>query len=156
MASKKNTALSHDFERGWSLLADEDEKAAIGAALRQGRKRSGDLTLDQLSRLTALLDPSAQGISRVALSRYETGAAYPGVREIKLLARALRMRLSSLLYQQTDDPMNFRPISVEQAIDEAVYRVLVGQGLVKDDSPQGPREDGYDDLLALVKTKSEE
>jgi transcriptional regulator with XRE-family HTH domain len=154
--TKKNDhqPLAHDFRRGWSLLSDAEEKAAIGTRLRQYRQSRADLTLDQLSKLTAAVDPAGAGISRVALSRYETGAAYPGTRELKLLARALRVKLSTLLYGTSEDPMNFMMPSIEEVIDHNVYLVLVGQGLVKDDSPQGPTDGGYEDLIAMVKGTS--
>lgn len=50
--------------------------------------------------------------------------------------------------------MNFSMPSIEEVIDHNVYLVLVGQGLVSDDSPTGPTDGGYDELIAAVKAPS--
>lgn len=151
-AKKPNQAvLSSDFTRGWSLSDDETEKTEIGSRIKSLRQRAGDLTLDQLSELTKLVDPFGKGISRVSLSRYETGAAFPGVREMKILARALRTTISNLFYGDSEDPMNFFPPSIDLAIQDIVYQVLVAQKVVRPKGDVEPLGDEFKSLLESVK-----
>lgn len=133
------------------LSDDEVEKAQIGSRIRTLRQSRGDLTLDQLSELTKLLDPFGKGISRVSLSRYETGAAFPGIREIKILARALRATVSLLLYGDTEDPMNFFGPSIDDVIGDLVHQVLVAKKLVKDEGDVGPGGVEFMSLVEQVK-----
>lgn len=143
--------LSSDFKRGWCLSDDETEKNEIGSRIKGLRQSAGDLTLDQLSELTKLVDPFGKGISRVSLSRYETGAAFPGVREMKILARALRTTIAYLFYGDSEDPMNFFTPSIDLAIGDIVYQVLVAQKLVKPVGDMQPLGDEFKSLLESVK-----
>ena len=146
--------LAADMKRGWMLSADDVEKVQIGSRIRNLRQSRGDLTLDQLSELTKLIDPFGKGISRVSLSRYETGAAFPGVREIKILARALRATVALLLYGDADDPMNFFGPSIDNVIQEIVHQVLVANKLVKDGGDIGPLGDEFMSLVEKVKKQN--
>lgn len=99
---------------------------------RQGLR----LTLDGMSRLTKLVDDAGAGVSRVALSRYENGDSMPGLRELKLISKALRLPLSSLVYGDSDDPMNFLPPSIELALEAMIAQIvdveLTKRGVVGD------------------------
>lgn len=139
--------LAADLRRLWQLSDDETERVQIGSRIKSLRQHRGDLTLDQLSELTKLVDPFGKGISRVSLSRYETGAAFPGVREIKLLARALRATVSYMFYGDNEDPMNFVIPDVNNAIMDIVYQVLAAQKLV---TPRGDVEPMGDEFMSLV------
>lgn len=83
----------------------------------------------------------------MSLSRYETGATFPGIREVKLLSRALRTEVCYFLYGHSDDPMNFIVPSIDNAIMEIVYQVLVAQKLV---TPKGDMEPMGDEFMSLV------
>lgn len=83
----------------------------------------------------------------MSLSRYETGATFPGIREIKLLSRALRTEVSYFLYGHSDDPMNFMVPSIDNAIMEIVNQVLVAQKLV---TPKGDMEPMGVEFMSLV------
>jgi hypothetical protein len=84
----------------------------------------------------------------VAISRYETGASFPGYREIKLLAFALRTSVSSLIYARVD------PLETRHSLDSMVYDIvmdiLTAHGIIKNDLPEF---DGavHNELLKRVK-----
>lgn len=119
--------------------------------LKLGRRKR-DLTLDELSKLTKEIDPKKEGISRVALSRYETEASLPGLRELRLLSFALRFPLSFLVYQEHMDPMlNYRT-SLEMRINEMVFDTTLADGVIKEEWVSEPaKEESYLTLLDSVK-----
>jgi transcriptional regulator with XRE-family HTH domain len=114
-------------------------------------RRGGDLTLDELSALTKEIDPLGVGISRVALSRYETGASLPGLRELRLLSFALRKPLSFLVYQDGTDPMSTYKLELELRIMETVNGILATDGFFKDANENAPKSDAYLALVGKVK-----
>jgi len=116
-------------------------------------RRGGDLTLDELSALTKEIDPLGVGISRVALSRYETGASLPGLRELRLLSFALRKPLSFLVYQDGTDPMSTYKLELELRIMETVNDILAADGFYKETNENAPKSDAY---LALVEKVKDE
>ena len=113
----------------------------------KSRRQALELTLDEFSRLTKLIDPSGEGISRVSLSRYENGTYAPGLRELKVLAKSLRCTLSELVYNRPNDPMNFNDPSIEEALDSFVFNVLVGQGLAQHKGDQERMSESFMTLL---------
>lgn len=145
-------ALGAELRKTGGFYDIETEKAQLGHMLRVTRQRN-ELTMDQLSLLTKAVDPEKVGVSRVAISRYETGASFPGYREIKLLAFALRTSVSSLVYARVD-PLEITP-SLDSTVHKIVMDILIDYGILKDDSP---KFDGaiHNQLLAKVKkaTKS--
>lgn len=131
-------------------LFDNDSFRHIVKARRQGH----ELTTEQLSQLTKLIDPSGEGVSRVALSRYETGASLPGLRELRLIALSLRLPLSRLVYGGEDsDPMTSYRIELEMRIMEVVNNMMGAEGIIKDAMENDPEGDDYKALLKQVKQK---
>lgn len=124
-----------------------EENIEFGKRIKSHRQHL-ELTLDEFSRLTKLIDPNGEGISRVSLSRYENGTYAPGLRELKILSQSLRCPLSSLVYGDSYDPMNFFDPTIEEAIDAHVMKILVGQGLLEHKGDVEPMSEGY---IALLK-----
>jgi transcriptional regulator with XRE-family HTH domain len=116
-------------------------------------RTSRHLTLDELSALTKEIDPTGVGISRVALSRYETGASLPGLRELRLLSFALRKPLSFLVYQDGTDPMSTYTLELELRIMETVNDILATDGVFKDANENNPQSAEYLALVEKVKTE---
>lgn len=113
----------------------------------KSRRDRLELTHEQLSQLTKTIDPKEEGVSRVALSRYETGASQPGLRELRLIALALRCPLASLVYGERNDPMLRYRLSLEMRIMDMVMGEVTAEGLIKqvdDNDPMSP------EFLALV------
>jgi transcriptional regulator with XRE-family HTH domain len=119
-------------------------------AMKIARRRQ-DLTLDELSTLTKEIDPTGAGISRVALSRYETGASLPGLRELRLLSFALRKPLAFLLYQDNTDPMSSYKLELEMRIMETVNDHLEADGLIKGVNASDPESADYKSLVQRIK-----
>lgn len=136
-------------------LEEEDLFPADGVprAMRKYRERLG-VTHEQLSQLTKALDPKGEGVSRVALSRYETGAALPGLRELRLIAVALRCPLSVLVYGQRTDPMLNYKLSLEMRIMDMVMGELTAEGLIKSEDDNDPMTPEFTELLEQVKRKA--
>lgn len=118
------------------------------------RRHSFDLTHEQLSQLTKAVDPTSEGVSRVALSRYETGASQPGVRELRLISLALRLPLSMLVYGEPTDPMLKYRLALEMRIMEVVNNMVTAEGLVKDEDSNDPERPEFKALLEQVKKRS--
>lgn len=119
--------------------------------LLRGRRQARKLTLEQLSQMTKLIDPTAEGVSRVALSRYETAATLPGLRELRLIALALRCPLSQLIYGEPSDPMSSYRLELEMRIMETVNDMITAEGIVKDRAENQPEGPEYFALLEQVK-----
>lgn len=130
-----------------SYLFDNSSFTETMKMARRGR----DLTLDELSALTKEIDPAGVGISRVALSRYETGASLPGLRELRLLSFALRKPLAFLVYQDNTDPMSSYKLELEMRIMETVNDHLAAEGLIKGHNVSDPTSAEYLDLVKKVK-----
>ncbi len=129
---------------------DDMSAAAFSERLKRSRQAKG-LTLDALSLVTKGVDPEAKGISRVSLSRYETGTS-PGLRELRLLALALRKTLAWLVYGDDEDPMSppASVMAIEDQISRVVLDVLAAKGLAERET--SPREHpGYQQLLEEAK-----
>lgn len=118
-------------------------------------RQTRELTLDQLSALTKGVDPAGNGVSRVALSRYENGASLPGLRELRLISFSLRRPLSSLIYGERIDPMSAYKLELEMRIRDAVLDSVMAEGLIKETFDQAPEEDEkYQKLLDEVRKAS--
>lgn len=109
------------------------DKKALGARLRKLRE-SFSWTLSELSEATKHLDPTSDGISKVSISRYENGDSYPGYREIKLLAQAFAVPVSSLFYGDIPDPYAGWEMSLDDYLRSVIKSVLIEEGLVKGES----------------------
>lgn len=110
---------------------DDMSATAFSERLKRMRQAKG-LTLDALSLVTKGVDPEGKGISRVSLSRYETGTS-PGLRELRLLSQALRQTLAWLVYGDDEDPMK-PPASImtfEDEIARVVLEILASKGLAE-------------------------
>lgn len=118
-----------------------------------GVRQHRDLTLEQLSKLTKLLDPDEKGISRVALSRYENGTYQPGLRELKLLSWSLRWTLSSLVYGYGDDPMDFTEPNLNLVIEDKILEVLASMGLTKPTGYETQESKQWKKLVEIAKQK---
>ena len=117
------------------------------------RRHSLELTHEQLSQLTKAIDPASEGVSRVALSRYETGASQPGLRELRLIALALRCPLSLLVYGEPTDPMLRYRLALEMRIMEMVNDMVTAEGLVKNEDSNDPERPAFKALLEQVKKR---
>lgn len=132
---------------------DDMSAVAFSERLKRARQAKG-LTLDALSLVTKGVDPEGKGISRVSLSRYETGTS-PGLRELRLLALALRRTLSWLVYGDNEDPMSppASVMAIEDQISRVVLDVLAAKGLAERET--SPREHpAYEQLLEEAKRLS--
>ncbi|WP_157982606.1 helix-turn-helix domain-containing protein [Simplicispira lacusdiani] len=109
------------------------DKKALGARLRKLRE-SFSWTLGELSEATKHLDPTGDGISKVSISRYENGDSYPGYREIKLLAQAFAVPVSSLFYGDIPDPYAGWEMSLDDYLRSVIKSVLIEEGLIKGES----------------------
>lgn len=118
-----------------------------------GVRQHRDLTLEQLSRLTKLLDQEEKGVSRVALSRYENGTYQPGLRELKLLSWSLRWPLSSLVYGYPEDPMNFQELNLNLALEGMIIEVLASKGLIEQTGHEIAESDQWKKLVEIAKQK---
>lgn len=125
----------------------------FGQLVKSGRQNRG-LSTEQLSQLTKLIDPAGEGVSRVALSRYETGASLPGLRELRLIALALRKPLATLVYGgEASDPMSSYKLELEMRIMEVVNGMVAAEGVLKDSISNDPEGADYQALLAQVKVR---
>lgn len=121
----------------------------------KSRRQAKDLTTEQLSQLTKLIDPAGEGVSRVALSRYENGASLPGLRELRLIALSLRLPLAKLVYGgESTDPMSSYRLELEMKIMELVNDMVSAEGIIKDSMENDPDGAEYRALVEQVRTKS--
>lgn len=120
--------------------------------LKSARNRHG-LTLDQLSALTKEIDPKAEGVSKMTLSRYETGSTLPGLRELKILSFALRVPLAMFAYEQREDPMTSYRLNLEMRITDTVMDMIKAEGIIKDSDTQEPDTPEYRALVERVKNQ---
>lgn len=119
-------------------------------------RQMNDLTLEALSLVTKGVDPDSKGISRVSLSRYESGTE-PGLRELKILSWAFRRSLSFLVYGDTEDPMGRVPVNldliIEDIVAETLEHILANKGLIPPVHPSKEELD-YEKLLEAAKRLS--
>lgn len=129
---------------------DDMSAAAFSERLKRTRQGNG-LTLDALSLVTKGVDPEGKGISRVSLSRYETGTS-PGLRELRLLSLALRRTLAWLVYGDDEDPMSpaASVMAFEDLISQVVLDVLAAKGLAERE-PSPRYHPAYTQLLEEAK-----
>lgn len=128
------------------LDVDDPASKKFGERLKASRQAKG-LTLDALSIVTKGVDIEGKGISRVSLSRYETGSM-PGMRELRLLSLALRQTLSWFVYGEPEDPMQQTGsvTTLEDEIARIVSEVLASKGII-----EPSRQPRYDpDYVQLV------
>ena len=125
----------------------------VPSAMKTRRQKLG-LTHEQLSRLTKAIDLKAEGVSRVALSRYETGASLPGLRELRLIALSLRCPLSQLVYGEMTDPMLRYRLALEMRITETVMGAISAAGVIKDDLDNDPESPAYRSLIEQAREPS--
>lgn len=125
-------------------FALDPEAKDLATRLKQARQRHL-LTLEALSLVTKAVDPSGRGISRVSLSRYESGAD-PGARELRLLSQALRVPLAFLIYGGLGkDPMDDEMPALEDVLEKTIMRLLERQKFLP-----GPRLEGSPEYQALL------
>lgn len=122
------------------------------ARMLKRRRQKLDLTLDQLSALSKEIDPKGEGVSRMTLSRYETGATLPGLRELRILSFSLRTPLALLAYEDREDPMTSYRMNLEMRITETVMGMITTEGLIKGEEGQEPISDEFLALVEQVKT----
>lgn len=113
------------------LDVEDPASKKFGERLKSSRQAKG-LTLDALSIVTKGVDIEGKGVSRVSLSRYETGSM-PGLRELRLLSLALRQTLSWLVYGEPEDPMQQtgNVTTFEDEIARIVSEVLASKGIIE-------------------------
>lgn len=109
-------------------------KYPIHDTLKMLRQETG-LTLEALSLVTKGVDPEGKGISRVSLSRYETGSE-PGLRELKILSWAYRKPIAYLVYGYLRDPLaddqrDTLELILEDMICDTVNVMLERKGLIE-------------------------
>jgi transcriptional regulator with XRE-family HTH domain len=109
------------------------------------------LTLDQFSLLTKEIDPKGEGISKMTLSRYETSATLPGLRELVVLSFATRKPVAVLLYGERDDPMSSYKLTLEMHITETVNMMVRADGVIKEENSQDPFTPEYEQLIEKVR-----
>lgn len=127
------------------------DNSIVASTLKRARQKRG-LTLDELSMLTKEIDPLEEGVSRVALSRYENGASLPGLRELRLLSFALRYPLSYLVYDEHMDPMLNYKTSLEMRLTDMAFDTVLADGVIKDTWENEPdKDEAYLKLLQSVK-----
>jgi transcriptional regulator with XRE-family HTH domain len=123
----------------------------------KGKRHRLNLTLDQLSALTKEIDPKGEGVSKMTLSRYETGATLPGLRELKILAFSLRVPLALLAYENPEDPMTSYRLNLEMRITDTVMDMITAEGIIKGSDTQEPDSEEWRALVDGVKaTKSDD
>ena len=81
------------------------------------------LSVEGLSRLTKEYDPGGAGLSPTSISRYESGDALPGLREFRLIAEALEVPVTWLLYGSVDKPKT--ELSEAESLFVAALRTLI-------------------------------
>ena len=147
--STQTDAESETFDDSDANLYFNDKRVAENLkALRVNR----GLTLEQLSALTKMIDPSGTGVSRVSLSRYENGDSLPGLRELRLLSFAVRRPLSALVYRDRIDPMSSYKLELDMRIMDTVMGMTLAEGVIKHTGEQHPEEDeAYLKMLSDVK-----
>lgn len=114
-------------------------------------RQNAELTLEALSLVTKGVDPEGKGISRVSLSRYESGSE-PGLRELKILSWAFRKPLALIVYGD-QDPISFRrepfDMMLEDIISETVLSILENRGLVKKE--ESDDDNSYKQLIETAR-----
>ena len=93
-----------DLSNGSRYVPPESE---IGNRIKT-RRKTLDLTVDELAALTALFDHEAKyaegsGISRATLYSYESKGTKPGTRELRILCEALNISPSFLIFGEEWD-----------------------------------------------------
>jgi transcriptional regulator with XRE-family HTH domain len=74
----------------------------LGRRIQDARRKAG-LTQGELAERTKLVDEDGNGITRGALSTYESGRNNPGPRELRLISECLKASPNWLIYGD-DDP----------------------------------------------------
>jgi transcriptional regulator with XRE-family HTH domain len=129
-----------------------EDQRKFGKNLEDWR-RSRELTIEQLAKVTRAIDPEESGISASSLSRYERGETMPAVRELKLLAFSLRCSIAALCYYGKPDPHETPP-DFENLLQDMIFKVLASQNLVSDDSLDSrSAHDEHEKLLAAVRAE---
>ena len=77
-------------------------ESRLGERIRHARDEL-DLNIEALSRLTKEYDLEGVGLSPTSISRYESGASLPGLREFRLVREALDVPMAWLLYGSIED-----------------------------------------------------
>lgn len=131
-----------------SLLLGDPTGADFGKNLRELRQTRG-LTLEALSFVTKGVDRDGKGVSRVSLSRYESGAL-PGLRELVILSHAFRVPLARLVYGDPEDPLAKPFTTLEFVVQDIVLDVLKGQKLIPRE-PDLIRSEEWKDLVEKAK-----
>jgi len=94
-------------------------EAGIGERIRKRRAEIQDgLSVEDLSRLSRLVDHGEQGVSKASLHRYESGQAMPGAREIRILCEALDVSANWLLLGAESKAMHPKTSALAMMLQE--------------------------------------
>ncbi len=96
-APVESKAADKTEAKGQELPAIDSLAVEIGKRLVEAREGLG-LSQQNVHGASKRVDPAGEGVSRSALSLYETGVNRPGAREIVLLCEALKITPNWLLY----------------------------------------------------------
>ncbi|GAC1609285.1 MAG: hypothetical protein NVS3B3_15540 [Aquirhabdus sp.] len=118
----------------------DSEKLELGKRIRKLREEH-IYTLDQLSQITKQIDPLGDGISKVSISRYENGDSYPGYREIRLIAQAFAMPITSFFYGDKPDPFGEWNMSLDEYLRQIIKDELIENGLIEGRSIRQKEQD---------------
>lgn len=117
----------------------------IGGRIKEARQdEKNNLNIEALSRLSKMIDPVGQGITRTTLVRYESGEVLPGAREIRILCNALNVTADWLVMG--------RELQAEAQVDGALNllsRVMKAR-LTKEDTLGFLDSDGLKTRKALL------
>lgn len=117
-----------------SVVIDSDvndtEKMELGKRIKRLRE-DHIYTLEQLSQITKDIDPLGVGISKVSISRYENGDSYPGYREIRLIAQAFAMPITTFFYGDKPDPFGEWNMSLDEYLRHIIRDELMENGLIE-------------------------
>lgn len=140
------------------MAIDQDyifDNSAFSRILK-GRRQRLNLTLDQMSVLTKEIDAKGEGVSKMTLSRYETGTTLPGLRELRIIALSLRVPVAFLVYEEREDPMTSYKLNLEMRITETVMGMIAAEGVIKGDDSNEPESPEYLALVERVRAGNDE
>lgn len=74
-------------------------EAGIAERIKEARQRpENGLSIEALSRMCKLVDPTGRGIAHQTLVKYEKGIVLPGLRELRVLSQALDVSTDWLIF----------------------------------------------------------
>ena len=102
----------------------------IGVRIKDARERlDNGLSIEALSRMCKLVDPSERGIAQQTLVKYEKGVVLPGLRELRILSVALDVSTDWLIFGAERGAEGSPVITMDAALSElaAVLRERIGK-----------------------------